>query len=156
MATSIASHPILTSPLAAFSSTSRLLHPQTIPPTNKHLSQTRSPSPASSICSRATSVDDLEDMSRISQIRPMYNSGASLEDHFAETSIYDDSNAMASSSRMVNGSRANGHVPNGVKPGEGQPKRFPEEEDEDILKESNNRFVLFPIRYRSVRQHFLI
>ncbi len=30
-------------------------------------------------------------------------------------------------------------------------KRFPEEEDEEILRESNSRFVLFPIRYREVR-----
>ena len=37
------------------------------------------------------------------------------------------------------------------KPLEGHVRRFPEEEDEDILKESNARFVLFPIRYREVR-----
>ena len=29
-------------------------------------------------------------------------------------------------------------------------RRFPEEEDEEILKESDSRFVLFPIRYREV------
>ena len=29
-------------------------------------------------------------------------------------------------------------------------RRFPEEEDEEILKESNSRFVLFPIKYREV------
>jgi len=27
-------------------------------------------------------------------------------------------------------------------------RKFPEEEDEEILKESNSRFVLFPIKYR--------
>jgi len=30
-------------------------------------------------------------------------------------------------------------------------RKFPEEEDEEILKESNSRFVLFPIKYREVR-----
>ncbi len=35
---------------------------------------------------------------------------------------------------------------------EGMERRFPEEEDEDILRESNSRFVLFPIRYRAVRR----
>lgn len=29
-------------------------------------------------------------------------------------------------------------------------RKFPEEEDEEILKESNSRFVLFPIKYREV------
>lgn len=31
--------------------------------------------------------------------------------------------------------------------------KFPEEEDEEILKESNSRFVLFPIKYREVSYH---
>jgi hypothetical protein len=31
------------------------------------------------------------------------------------------------------------------------PRRFPEEENEDILRETNDRFVLFPIKYREVR-----
>ena len=35
---------------------------------------------------------------------------------------------------------------------EGELRRFPEEADEDILRESNARFVLFPIRYREVRR----
>lgn len=30
------------------------------------------------------------------------------------------------------------------------PRRFPEEDDEDILRESSSRFVLFPIRYHEV------
>lgn len=35
------------------------------------------------------------------------------------------------------------------------PKRlFPEEEDEDILRETNERFVLFPIKYREVCLYF--
>lgn len=29
-------------------------------------------------------------------------------------------------------------------------RRFPEEEDEDILRETNDRFVLFPIKYHEV------
>lgn len=29
--------------------------------------------------------------------------------------------------------------------------RFPEEEEEDILRETSDRFVLFPIKYREVR-----
>lgn len=31
-----------------------------------------------------------------------------------------------------------------------QKKRFPEEEDEDLLRETNDRFVLFPIKYHEV------
>jgi len=34
-------------------------------------------------------------------------------------------------------------------------RKFPEEEDEEILKESNSRFVLFPIKYREVSCLFL-
>lgn len=33
-------------------------------------------------------------------------------------------------------------------------KRFPEEEDEDLLRESNDRFVLFPIKYREIWQAY--
>lgn len=29
-------------------------------------------------------------------------------------------------------------------------RRFPEEEDEDILRESSDRFVLFPIKHRDI------
>jgi len=29
-------------------------------------------------------------------------------------------------------------------------RRFPEEEDEDLLRETDDRFVLFPIKYREV------
>lgn len=37
------------------------------------------------------------------------------------------------------------------KPVEGKvARRFPEEEDEELLRESNDRFVLFPIKYREV------
>jgi len=35
-------------------------------------------------------------------------------------------------------------------------RKFPEEEDEEILKESNSRFVLFPIKYREVNCLFFI
>ena len=35
-------------------------------------------------------------------------------------------------------------------------RKFPEEEDEEILKESNSRFVLFPIKYREVSCLFFI
>jgi len=35
-------------------------------------------------------------------------------------------------------------------------RKFPEEKDEEILKESNSRFVLFPIKYREVSCLFLI
>jgi len=33
-------------------------------------------------------------------------------------------------------------------------RRFPEEEDEEILRESNSRFVLFPIKYREIWQAY--
>ena len=61
----------------------------------------------------------------------MYHSSGSLEDQI-------------DSAEVGSAPKANS------KPTEGQLRKFPEEEDEDILKESNARFVLFPIRYREV------
>ncbi|KAK4687071.1 ribonucleoside-diphosphate reductase beta chain, partial [Tremellales sp. Uapishka_1] len=99
----------------------------------------RSPSPSPSICSVATSVDDLDDISRINQYRPIWDSSGSVEDKMAvTTSEPDRSDQDAESSKA----------------GQSKPRKFPEEEHEEILKESNARFVLFPIRYREIWQAY--
>lgn len=42
----------------------------------------------------------------------------------------------------------------GSEGGKALQRRFSEEEDEDILRESPSRFVLFPIRYREIWQAY--
>ncbi|ORX36346.1 ribonucleotide reductase [Kockovaella imperatae] len=141
------------SPLAASSSSStKLLHPDLFTRPHKLLSRTRSASPSPSICSAATSVDDLEDMGRISQIRPMWDSRPSLEERLDSTTLAgSDVRGESSTSRQINGQTSHTEE---KKEGEGVSRRFPEEEDEDILKESHHRFVLFPIRFRSIWQAY--
>ena len=131
--------------------------------------RTRSPSPSSSVCSQATSVDSIGDMPRIDKIRPIYDSSSSLEDKMewlgespAESSRkrlwtpsthpmnqrngLSKSTSLPSVHKTPNGSLTNGH---GDVKGK-SPRRFPEEEDEAILRESDSRFVLFPIKFREV------
>ncbi|WWC73378.1 uncharacterized protein I206_107345 [Kwoniella pini CBS 10737] len=100
---------------------------------------TRSSS-TSSHCSTATSIDDINDISRINIFRPMYDSNASLEDHLSSITI---TNANQSSDETVKGKEV-----------EKKQRRFPEEDDEDILRESDDRFVLFPIKYREIWQAY--
>ena len=107
---------------------------------------TRSPSPSSSICSRATSVDDLGDMPRIDLIRPIYHSHSSIDDSPME---WLQEEPVASSSKLVTHDNSpSDEAKESVKGKE--KRRFPEEEEEDLLRESNSRFVLFPIKYREV------
>lgn len=101
----------------------------------------------------------------------MYDSSSSLDEKMARDWLHQDENRQeheAESSRMARDRERNqpnqtgSGSPNeegahGTKEMEGNhgeekvgTRRFPEEEDEDILKESNSRFVLFPIRYREV------
>jgi ribonucleoside-diphosphate reductase subunit M2 len=109
-----------------------LLHARQFRPPFDGRSLTRSPSPTSSVWSQATSIDDVGEMPRIDQHRPVYHSSGSLEDQMGLT----DMERPGREDRIS-------------KDGEG--RKFPEEEEEDILRESNARFVLFPIRYREVR-----
>ncbi|WVF68813.1 hypothetical protein IAT40_003586 [Kwoniella sp. CBS 6097] len=136
-----------------------------------------SPSPSSSsVCSTATSIDDVNDISRINDLRPMYDSSSTITTAAAGGGLGDAGSldiAMArtqitqpgSSTRDGLQDQAGGALSDTVnskggggtagKEGEVQPKRrFPEEEDEDILRESNERFVLFPIRYREIWQAY--
>ncbi|EIW69085.1 hypothetical protein TREMEDRAFT_31348 [Tremella mesenterica DSM 1558] len=108
-------------------------------------SQTRSSSPATSIFSQATSVDDLGDMPTIDKIRPIYHSHSSLESAGSDWTMGPDVTET--------GGGISGPGSGGIKK-EKAPKRFPEEEDEDLLRESESRFVLFPIRYREIWQAY--
>ena len=157
MATAISPRPYfatsLVSPPTSTASSSKFLHPHSKPMPRPKLRRSRSPSPASSICSRATSVDDLEEISRISYIRPMYDSSNSIDGKLSDLSLSpNEGPPFPFPSPRANGSHADKPV---TKEGEvvaSSIKRFAEEEDEDILRETDNRFVLFPIRYRSVSQ----
>lgn len=90
-------------------------------------------------------------MPRINQIRPIYHSTSSNGNRVEWLA---DNNGESSTA----GQLANGHFDNksfsdlSISDGPSEKgkskRRFPEEEDEDILRESNDRFVLFPIKYR--------
>ncbi|ORY27499.1 ferritin-like superfamily [Naematelia encephala] len=117
---------------------SRPPHPSAIPA----LHRTRSSSPSSSsICSRATSIDDIADIARINNMRPLYHPSGSLEDTMEVLRI--DEIGESSKSPQSDGKKI-----------ESVKKRFPEEEDEDLLRESDDRFVLFPIKYREIWQAY--
>ncbi|WWD20001.1 hypothetical protein CI109_104474 [Kwoniella shandongensis] len=121
----------------------------------------RSPSPSSSICSTATSVDDLGDMPTIDKIRPIYHSTSSLEDKMGQADLGESSSAAARRASQSNAPAADGVEGKKNESGEIESngkevtrRRFPEEEDEDLLRESEARFVLFPIRYREIWQAY--
>ncbi|WWD04015.1 hypothetical protein V865_002078 [Kwoniella europaea PYCC6329] len=103
-------------------------------------SKTRSSS-TSSRCSTATSLDDLNDISRINHFRPMYDSNTSLESDMSGMTI----TALDQNERSVPTKSADDQK---------KQRKFPEEEDEDILRESNDRFVLLPIKYREIWQAY--
>ncbi|WVQ66619.1 uncharacterized protein L199_004803 [Kwoniella botswanensis] len=103
-------------------------------------SKTRSSS-TSSRCSTATSLDDLNDISRINHFRPMYDSSSSMESDMSGMTI----TALDQNERSASIKHADDHQ---------KQRKFPEEEDEDILRESNDRFVLFPIKYREIWQAY--
>ena len=88
----------------------------------------------------------------------MYDSGSSLEEAFATTSLgYGEQDEGFSPANGESSKKpvSNGHIPNGNHKAlkldvEEKRRKYVEEEDEEILKESDSRFVLFPIRFRSV------
>lgn len=135
-------------------------HTSTLPlpyPLSRHVDRCPSPTPShsSSIYSQATSVDSIGDIQRINQNRPMYDSSSSLDDRMKGD--WSGMNGHAESSPRASPvddriAAQNNHEKSVVAKGK-EPevtRKFPEEEDEEILKESNSRFVLFPIRYREV------
>jgi hypothetical protein len=87
----------------------------------------------------------------------MYDSGASLEDKMGrDWQSSSDSEPSEEEERMeilldepVKRQEGTEVVVSEDKNGKSE-RKFPEEEDEEILKESNSRFVLFPIKYREV------
>ena len=80
-------------------------------------------------------------MPNIDQARPIYERLGILILKEGEGRNYDD-RVNSSGAAGVSRAKEDGEV---VKP-----RRFPEEEEEDLLRESNDRFVLFPIKYREV------
>ena len=134
-------------------------------PLSRHFDRAPSPTPsqASSIYSQGTSIDSLGDMPAIDKVRPIYDSSsAPLEDRmkgdWAGTTRTD-----GPQNRSVQTSPLDHRIEDTVNEEKGssssgsskgkeveQVRRFPEEEDEEILKESNSRFVLFPIKFREV------
>ena len=109
-----------------------------------HPTGTTRASRSSSICSTATSVDAIEDINRINKFRPMYDSSSSLENQLGSVSLESQQRAENADPNAVEGGKGEG------KESTVTSRRFPEEEEEDILKETNDRFVLFPIKYREV------
>lgn len=104
------------------------------------------------------------DMERINHIRPMYASTRSIDNASrpgdVEMLASSDQPQVAESSSMAIQRRSpSTKVPSiaAVSGKDYHPitaRLFPEEEDEDILRESSDRFVVFPIKYREVRETF--
>lgn len=85
-------------------------------------------------------------MPDIDTLRPMFDYKASND------GLYPNHSAVKNGESSTSGRRASQSLAAG-KEGDGEMKptrKFPEEEDEDLLRESNDRFVLFPIKYREV------
>lgn len=136
-------------------------------PLSRSRGGTRSPSPTpstSSICSKATSIEDPGDWPKIDQIRPLYDDIHSrrLNDRFGQMEVLEDADEPSEQSRGEGSSRMSQNPPSdkdrsashdasGTSEKGKEKRRFPEEEDEDLLRETNDRFVLFPIKYREVR-----
>ncbi len=80
----------------------------------------------------------MSDMDRIDSMRPIYDrASSSLTQNF--------------DSLGVRSARQNDEIK-----GAGEkviPRKFPEEADEVLLQESNDRFVLFPIKFNEVCLH---
>ncbi|WVW86542.1 hypothetical protein I302_108591 [Kwoniella bestiolae CBS 10118] len=119
--------------------------PSKPPSSTPSSSKTRSSS-TSSHCSTATSLDDLNDISRINHFRPMYDSNSSLESEMSGMTI-----TGLDGDRDQSDDRSSTKEDSEKKQ---KQRKFPEEEDEDILRESNDRFVLFPIKYREIWQAY--
>lgn len=120
---------------------------------------------SSSIVSTATSKYDTEEIERINQTqRPLYDhlnldkrmerlevddsrrNGTLAKSPLSATSPLPEPHVMKATEKAVNGSTESEKVPSTS----AVARKFPEEEDEDILRETSDRFVLFPIKYRDI------
>lgn len=101
--------------------------------------RTRRSSRSSSPTSTATSIDDIHDIDRINAFRPMYDSTSPLAERLGEMRVADHNYAKVGEAKKSE----EGQVVS-------EKKRFPEEDDEEMLRETNDRFVLFPIKYHEV------
>jgi ribonucleoside-diphosphate reductase subunit M2 len=95
-------------------------------------------------------------MPQINKVRPMYDSSSSLENKMGQdwqTSGGGVRSEEEEGMEILLDEPVKKDVAVKAVPTEKEGKlerKFPEEEDEEILKESNSRFVLFPIKYREV------
>lgn len=121
---------------------------------------------SSSIVSTATSKYDTEEIERINQTqRPLYDH-LNIDKRMERLEV-DDSrrngtiakSPLAASSplpemqvkRVIEEPDANGDAKSEKVPSTSAvTRKFPEEEEEDILRETSDRFVLFPIKYRDI------
>ncbi|KAL1410236.1 Ribonucleotide-diphosphate reductase (RNR), small subunit [Vanrija albida] len=116
-------------------------------------------SSASSVCSQGTSIDDMEGMERINNIRPLYASTHSIDTAARPDDVemlareperVAESSKMAIQRRSPSPSFSSVAFASGKDYHPATARLFPEEEDEDILRESSDRFVVFPIKYREI------
>lgn len=103
----------------------------------------------SAACSPASSVgDDAEAIQAMDQQRAPYDNPAVMSHRRV---IHEQKSGESSTSSRIPTSSPNGqNVEEKAMPPTKPRRRFPEEEDEDILRETDDRFVLFPIKYREV------
>lgn len=121
---------------------------------------------SSSIVSAATSKYDTEEIERINQTqRPLYDH-LNLTRRMEQLEVNDARPNGALGTSPLSSSSLPAETPGSemaehpvaieskevTKPSSTSavPRKFPEEEDEDILRESSDRFVLFPIKYRDI------
>lgn len=103
--------------------------------------------------SQATSIDDLSQMESIDGYRPMYDFRRSLSEANTRGSPLKHKEAYsptASISRLPTTAfspepETKGKAMTGQGGG-----RHPDDEDEEVLRETEDRFVVFPIKYREV------
>ncbi|BEJ13636.1 hypothetical protein CspHIS471_0308100 [Cutaneotrichosporon sp. HIS471] len=118
---------------------------------------------SSSVRSAATSTEDLAEVIRIDKHRAPYDRRVSdmmaavkLEELTPATNGATNGHFNGHTSQSPSAPSSNGHETKARKQ-VGPPdtlvapaRRFPEEEEEEILRETEDRFVLFPIKYREI------
>lgn len=112
---------------------------------------------SSSIVSTATSKYDTEEIERINQTqRPLYDHlnfdrrMERLEVDAGRRNGLVDKSTTTSQRPSTQDTAKSKEVNSGKVAFTTATRKFPEEEDEDILRETSDRFVLFPIKYRDI------
>jgi ribonucleoside-diphosphate reductase subunit M2 len=145
-------------------------HSRPTPQYHTRRSSSPSRSHSSSVCSRATSIDSLGELARIDLLRPIYHTSSGsipvsaehdqnndqdqgLEEVMSRDWLEDEEARRAGESSKMAMEKSRGRPING-RSSSGAPDETDVKENavkrRRFLKESNSRFVLFPIRYREV------